>query len=418
MPPDTSPNPAAHGFHLMAKPAGPACNLACTYCFYLEKKAFFPEDAASRMSGEVLEAYTRKYIAAQPGRNVVFAWQGGEPTLAGMDFFRQALALQQKYGQGRSIENTLQTNGTLLNDDWCRFLAANRFLVGLSLDGPPAVHDALRRDPAGKATSPKVLRAWELLRRQGAEVNVLSCVNRESAQEPLAVYRFLKESGVRFIQFIPVVEREPDEAAKALGLSLAAPPSPSRPGFSGRPTPWSVDPEGYGAFLNAIFDEWVHNDVGRVFVMNFEWVLGAWAGAPPGVCHLAPRCGQSLIVEKNGDVYSCDHFMYPDFCLGNIVTDDLGAMLGSQAQRLFGEAKESALPPSCLSCPFLPACRGGCPKQRFAASDQGEPGLNYLCAGFKSFLSRTEPAMKRMLALLRSGAPAARIMEELSGSAP
>ncbi|MEW5733572.1 MAG: anaerobic sulfatase maturase [Thermodesulfobacteriota bacterium] len=396
----------------MAKPAGPTCNLACETCFYLEKKTFFPGEKAFRMTEEVLDAYTRKYISAFPGPGVVFAWQGGEPALRGIEFFKRAVALQKKYGSDRHIENTFQTNGTLLTEDWCGFLAVNNFLVGLSLDGPPEIHDVLRRDRAGKPSAERVLSALALLRRHGAEVNVLCCVHRENARRPLDVYRFFRDRGIRFIQFIPVVEREPDPQAKIQGLALAAPSSPGRPEASGSPTPWSVRPEEYGAFLNAVFDEWVRNDVGRVFVMNFEWALGAWAGAAPGVCYLSSRCGSSLILEHNGDVYSCDHYMYPGFRLGNILTDDLAALVRSERQLAFGAAKETSLPGYCLSCRWLFACRGGCPKQRFAASPDGEPGMNLLCAGLQSFYGHIEPHMSRILALLRSGTPAAKIMAE------
>lgn len=400
------PAPAKRGFHLMAKPVGPRCNLRCTYCFYREKEVFFSDQATFLMPDDVLEAYVRKYIASQPGNLVVFDWQGGEPVLAGMNFFRRALDLQKKYGAGKHIHNTLQTNGTLLDDAWCAFLARNKFLVGLSLDGPAAVHDACRVDRDGGGTCADVLRALGLLQRHGVDVNVLATVNRESSRHPLEVYRFFREHGVQYIQFIPVVEREPEAAAEKPEPPRAAGPSLAQ----GQPFPavtaWSVEPEPYGEFLLGIFREWSKADVGAVFVMNFEWALGAWAGAGPGVCYLAPRCGQSLILEHNGDIYSCDHFMYPGYRLGNILDGDLRKTAESQEQLAFGAAKETALPGYCRACEFLFACRGGCPKHRFRRSPEGEPGLNYLCAGLKEFYREANPLLKRMADLIRRGIPA------------
>jgi len=397
----------------MAKPVGPACNLRCTYCFYREKKAFFPDTFAPgpnpRMSGEVLEAYIREFIAAQPGPEATFEWQGGEPALAGLDFFCRAVQLQKKYGQGKRISNSFQTNGTLLDDDWCAFLARHHFLVGLSLDGPPALHDVFRVDAGGNPTSERVLSAFHRLREHQVEVNVLACVNAKTSQEPLEVYCFFRDQGVRFIQFIPIVERMPDLKAKDLGLSLAGPPSLKGDNEKPALMPWSVDPEDYGQFLARIFEKWVGTDVGKVFVMNFEWTLGAFAGAGPGVCYLAPTCGRNLILEHNGDVFSCDHFMYPDFRLGNILTDNLADMVDSAFQVHFGQTKKTALPATCLACEFLFACHGGCPKHRFACTPKGEPGLNYLCQGFQLFYRAAAPAMERMAELLRQGVPVAKI---------
>ena len=398
------------GFHLMAKPAGPRCNLHCEYCFYLEKEAFFPESKVCRMSDEVLEAYTRKYIESQPGPSVVFAWQGGEPTLMGIDFFQRALDFQKKYNMGKQITNTLQTNGTILDEAWCVFLSRNNFLVGLSIDGPAAVHDAFRVDRAGKPTSAKVLRALKMMQRHGVEINVLASVNSETSQHPLEVYRFFKQQGVQFIQFIPIIEREPDSEAERLGISFAAPPSPTQEEEATTVTPWSVEPQKYGEFLIRVFEEWRRNDVGKIFVMNFEWSLGAWAGAPAGVCYLSPRCGLNLIIEHNGDIFSCDHFMYPAYRLGNILEGRLRRMVQSRNQIAFGASKETALPGYCRGCDVLFACRGGCPKQRFAKSPDGEPGLNYLCTGFKGFYHHVNPYMKHMMKLIHNGIPVKKIM--------
>ena len=398
-------------FHLMAKPAGPVCNLRCRYCFYREKEAFFPGEKALFMPEEVLEAYTREYIRSQPGSSVLFEWQGGEPALAGLDFFRKALEFQKKYNQGKEISNSFQTNGTLLDEAWCAFLSRNRFLVGLSLDGPEAVHDAFRVDRDGGPTFSRVLDSLRLMQRHGVAFNVLAAVNRESSKKPLEVYRFFRDEGVQFIQFVPIVEREADAEAERLGLSLAVPPSLDGEGPSAAVTPWSVKPEAYGDFLVGVFDEWVRNDVGRVFVMNFEWALAAWAGVGPGMCHLAPRCGRNLILEHNGDVFSCDHFMYPAYRLGNIREDDLGDMVRSERQAAFGASKETALPAYCRRCDVLFVCRGGCLKHRFGRTPDGDPGLNYLCGGFKKFYHHAGHFMKRMTELIGRGLPVAKIME-------
>jgi uncharacterized protein len=402
---------ANEGFHLMAKPAGPACNLKCAYCFYREKRTFFPEEKSFRMSDDILETFIREYIDSRPGPSIVFEWQGGEPALAGLDFFRRALDLQKKYGAGRRIDNSLQTNGTLLDDEWCAFLKENNFLVGLSLDGPEAVHDAFRLDRAGRPTFGKAFNALRMMRKHGVEVNVLATVNRESAKHPLEVYRFFREQGVRFIQFIPVVEREADPKARRMGIPLAVPPSLAREEPSADVTCFSVEPKQYGEFLVSVFDEWIGHDVGEIFAMNFEWTLGAWAGAMPGMCHVSPECGQNLIVEHNGDVYSCDHYMYPAYRLGNILRDRLIDMVRSKRQIAFGAAKKAALPGCCRRCDFLFACRGGCPKHRFASTPDGEHGLNYLCSGFKQFYRHVDPSMKRMTELIYAGKPVKQIME-------
>jgi uncharacterized protein len=411
-PPEAGISPLAkEGFHLMAKPAGPSCNLHCTYCFYLEKQVFLRDKASSRMSDEVLEAYTRQYIQSQPGSLVTFEWQGGEPSLVGIEFFRRALELQKKYGLEKEIANSLQTNGTLLDDDWCEFLARNHFLVGLSLDGPEPVHDAYRVNREGKGTSDTVLKSLQRMQQQGVQVNVLVAVNNMNSTQPLEVYRFLRQHGVQFIQFIPIVERQADPEAKALGIRLALPPALNRADLSTAVTSWSVEPKQYGEFLIRIFDEWVSNDVGKVFVMNFEWTLAAWARVRPAVCYLAPRCGRNLIMESNGDIFSCDHFMYPAYRLGNILQDRLPDLVDSTQQLAFGTSKEAALPRDCRECDFLFVCRGGCPKHRFRKTPDGEPGLNYLCAGFKDFLQHGEPGMKRLVELIRRGIPAQKIME-------
>ncbi len=366
------------------------------------------------MSEKVLEAYTREYIRAQPGPFVLFDWQGGEPTLMGLDFFQTALDFQKKYADGKQISNTLQTNGTLIDEKWCSFLSKNRFLVGLSMDGPEFVHDAHRVYRDGKPTFAKVFDSFKMMMKHGVEVNVLATVNRESSHNPLEVYHFFRESGVRFIQFIPIVEREAGFDHGNSFLSFAAHLSLTQKINSAIVMRFSVDPEQYGEFLIRIFDEWIRNDVGRIFVMNFEWALGSWARVMPGVCYLAPCCGQNMILEHNGDVFSCDHFMYPDYRLGNILDDSLKSMVESRKQMEFGASKKTDLPGYCRSCDFLFACNGGCPKHRFSASPDGDPGLNYLCNGLKKFYSHVDPSMKSMLELIRSGIPVHKIMRSES----
>jgi uncharacterized protein len=402
------------GYHLMAKPTGPACNLNCAYCFYTEKQALFGGTKKTRMSEQVLEQYIKKYISGQDAPEISFVWQGGEPALMGVDFFKCALRLQKKYAGGKKITNSLQTNGTLINESWCRFLVENRFLVGLSLDGPAPIHDRYRVDSAGRPTFQAVLKTLKLLQHYRVDYNVLACVTRESAYRPLEVYRFLKEEGVQFIQFIPVVERMPDEAAKKMGLRLAVPPA-----GSGREEaavmPFSVEPEAYGDFLSRIFDEWVRHDVGATFVMNFEAALGAWMGLDAATCVFARQCGRSLVMEHNGEIFSCDHYVYPSNRLGNILTDLPHELISSRVQAQFGRAKESALPRACRHCSVLFACRGECPKHRFLKTEQGEPGLNYLCKGYQKFFSHIDKYMRAMAAILNSGYPAETIMEAVDG---
>ncbi len=393
-------------FALMAKPIGPACNLRCAYCFYLEKEALFSDADGYRMSDEVLEAYVRKYIASQPSGPVQFSWQGGEPALMGLDFYRKATQLQRQYANGKQVRNTLQTNGTLLDDEWGRFLARGKWLVGLSLDGPREVHDEYRLDARGKGSFDAVMRGLEVLKKHKVEFNVLASVTPASTDRPLEVYEFLKQAGVKFVQFMPIVERLPDEAAKELGLQLAVGVHAGERLQRLNMTPWSVSPEAYGKFLCRIFDEWVRNDVGEFFVMNFEWGMAWRMGTPTQVCQFMPVCGRSPIIEHNGDIYACDHYVYPEYRLGNVLTDDLQEMIQSDKQCAFGQAKLDALPQYCRQCPVGPACWGECPKRRFLESPEGAPGLNYLCAGYKRFFDHAGPYMEAIARLMRSGQPA------------
>jgi len=399
----------------MAKPAGPACNLNCEYCFYLEKKALFGEAEKYRMSDAVLRAYVEKYIAAQPTPVVEFVWQGGEPTLPGIDFFKKAVALQRPFAHLKTIRNSLQTNGTLLTDKWCEFLKKHDFMVGLSLDGPREIHEIYRRDRGGKGTFDAVMRGLGLLQKHKVEYNVMACVGRNTAGRPLDVYRFFRDEGVEFIQFTPIVERTPDAESSRLGLRLASPAPLDRDERETEVTPWTVEPGAYGDFLIAVYEEWVRRDVGKVFVMNFEWALNAWIGNASPVCIHAEQCGRSVVLEHNGDVYACDHCVYPRFRLGNILSDSLPGMIDKSLRYSLGAAKEAALPRYCRECEVLAACRGGCPKHRFARTYCDEPGLHYLCPGYRKFFLHIRKYLSVMAQLLENGLPAPLVMEALKG---
>ncbi|MCX6346246.1 MAG: anaerobic sulfatase maturase [Armatimonadetes bacterium] len=393
------------GFHIMTKPAGPACNLDCKYCFYTEKSSLFGDCGSTRMSDEVLEAFVIKYISSQSVPEVAFAWQGGEPLLMGLDFFKNVIELQKKYAQGKRITNSMQTNGTLLTDEWCEFLAANEFLVGLSMDGPEGVHNQYRVDRSGQPTFDAVKGGLKLLKKHGVEFNILACVNNISSKKPLDVYRFFKRQGAQFIQFIPIVERWASVSEKEAGLKLSYPPNLQGAPEEKQVTPWSVEPGRFGDFMIRVFDEWVQNDIGSMFVMNFEWTLSAWMGISSGICSFARTCGDCLAMEHNGDIYACDHYVYPEYKLGNILTHSPHELLGSNQQMEFGSLKETALPKQCLDCPALRLCRGECPKHRFMKAEDGEPALNYLCAGYRKYFEHVDPYMKIMAQRLERGLP-------------
>ncbi len=395
----------------MAKPVGPVCNLDCRYCFYTEKEALFPKNHTYRMSNEVLETFIQNYIESQPLSPVPFVWQGGEPALAGLDFYREVVRLQNKYAHGKQITNALQTNGTLLDESWCEFMARNNFLVGLSLDGPQDIHDYYRVDRNDRPTFEAVMRGLELLKKHGVEFNVLACVTKLSAKRPLDVYKFLKKQGVRFIQFIPVIERLPDSDAQKKGLRLAAPASPHQEQILSEITDWTVEPAAHGNFLIKIFDEWIRSDVGSMFVMNFEWALSSWVNGISCACTFSENCGQCLVMEHNGDVYSCDHYVYRDYWLGNILNTDLRQIAESEKQLRFGRDKQETLPECCKKCDVLFACHGDCPKHRFVKGGKDRPRVSYLCEGYKSFFKHIAPYMKKIRQLLRQGRPAEMIME-------
>ncbi|MFP5108425.1 anaerobic sulfatase maturase [Neobacillus sp. C211] len=399
-------------FHILAKPTGPICNLDCKYCFYTEKEVYYPKNHSFRMSDDVLESYIKQYIDSQDTQEIIFAWQGGEPTLIGLDFFLKAVALQKKYANGKRITNTIQTNGTLLDDRWCEFFSAERFLVGLSLDGPEAIHDKYRIDRGGKPTFELVMKGISLLKKHHVEFNVLTCVTRHSAYKALEIYHFFKQQEIQYIQFIPIVEREVNEGAAELSLRHATPPSFLVEEAQQTVTPWTVEPEMYGDFLIQIFNEWVLKDAGSVFVMNFEWALAAWIGIPSPICIFAEECGRAVAMEHNGELFSCDHYVYPEYRLGNI-TDGLLNSINHPAQLAFGRKKRDTLPSVCRSCQVRFACQGECPKHRFLVSDQNEPGLNYLCASYKKYFTHITPYMKIMKQLLQDGLPASYIKEIL-----
>jgi uncharacterized protein len=363
------------------------------------------------MSDEVLGAYIRQYIEAQDVPEISFAWQGGEPTLLGVDFFRRAVELQKRYAGGKRITNALQTNGTLLDEEWCEFLADNRFLIGLSIDGPRELHDAYRVDKQQRPTFDAVVRGLELLKSHRVEFNTLTVVNRLNSERPLEVYRFLKEIGSGFIQFIPLVERVAPTRLKVLGFDFNEPPLAGVADQDASPvTPWSVESKQYGEFLCAIFDEWVSGDVGRVFVQLFDVALGNWLGKGSSLCVFAEKCGAALAMEHNGDVYACDHYVYPQYRLGNLMNASLGEMVASPQQQKFGQDKQSTLPDYCRRCEVRFACNGECPKHRFIRTPDGEDGLNYLCAAYKRFFNHVDNPMKIMANLIRANRAAAEIM--------
>lgn len=397
---DAQKQTAPVAFMTMLKPAGSACNLDCTYCYYLDKAAQYGGREAV-MSDELLELYIRQYIEANEVPTVQFCWHGGEPLLLGLDFYRRALELQRKYADGKRIENTLQTNGTLVDERWCELFARGNFLVGLSLDGPADVHDAFRLTKGGRPTFDRVMRTVEFFRRSGVEYNTLSVVNRLSEGRGAEIYRFFRDTvGSRYMQFLPAVEHVVDVE----GFHRPMIVSPDREGA--RPAEWSVTAEGYGEFLCDLFDQWVVGDVGQVFVQLFDATLAQWCGVEPGVCSMGETCGDALVVEHNGDVYSCDHFVYPEHRLGNIRETPLVEIYRSEARRAFGLAKRNALPAECLSCRYYFACRGECPKHRFETGADG-CRKNSLCAGLMRYFRHAEPYMDCMRDLLsRQQSPA------------
>ncbi len=407
--PKQSAEPRA--FNVMTKPIGSICNLNCTYCYYLEKQALFPQKKDWRMNDTILETFIRDYIEAQEVPEVSFVWQGGEPSLLGIDFFRKVIELEKKYAGGKRIENAFQTNGTLINEDWAAFFADNGFLVGISIDGPRECHDANRVTRAGAPSFDLVLEGIRQLKRFGAEFNTLTVVGEHNVRRGVEVYEFLREIGSGFIQFIPLVERPAPPSDAPMRFASAPDLLSGRLGGS-EVLPWSVKPEDYGKFLCDIYDVWVRRDVGKTFVQLFDVALCAWAGVPAPLCVFREKCGKALALEHNGDVFSCDHFVYPRFKLGNLLEKKLGILADSEAQKRFGEMKLKSLPRVCRKCGVRFVCNGECPKHRFCVSPDGEPGLNYFCAAYKKFFTHVSPTMTRMKKLLEEGRAPAEIMNE------
>ncbi|MEE8457537.1 MAG: anaerobic sulfatase maturase [Acidimicrobiia bacterium] len=391
-------------FHLLAKPTGPICNLDCEYCFFLSKEMLYPGDRF-RMADEMLETYISQLFASQRGPDVNVAWQGGEPTMMGLEFFKRSVELVEKHRKpNQRVSYTIQTNGVLIDERWSAFFKNHGFLVGLSVDGPQALHDAYRVDKRGKGSFERVMAGYEHLRTADVDVNVLCTVHAANQNHPLDVYRFFRdEMGVRFIQFIPIVERATEALLPLANLGWSTSRKESRPLYlqSGHHvTNRSVGAEAYGRFLIEIFDEWVKRDVGEVFVQMFDVALASWHGEPGALCIFSETCGLALALEHNGDLYSCDHYVEPDFLLGNIVETPMIELIASDKQRAFGNAKRDTLPQYCRDCEVRFACHGGCPRNRFISTPVGEDRLNYLCAGYKAFFNHVDPAMKLMSRLL------------------
>jgi len=396
--------PAA--FNVMVKPIGSVCNLNCTYCYYLEKKKLYTGIESFRMPDNILEEFTKQYIEANEVPVVTFTWQGGEPTLMGLDFFRKAVGYQKKYAGGKRIENAFQTNGTMLNDEWCKFFKDNNILVGISIDGAEHNHDHFRKTSSGAPTFRKVIKGIELLQKNRVEFNTLSVVNSYNVHFASETYRFLKSIGSVFMQFLPVVERIAEDLPEEMLKLVSYDYNGSAP-LAG----WSVNGKDYGNFLITIFDEWVRNDVAKYYVQIFDSTLANWVGEMPGVCVYADTCGDALVMEHNGDVYSCDHFVYPGYFLGNILERPLIEMARSQEQFDFGVRKRTSLPRRCLMCEYLFACHGECPKHRIAVTDNGEQGLNHLCEGFKMYYRHVTPYMDFMAEELKNKRAPANVMQ-------
>ena len=403
---DNIANPFAKPLYVMLKPAGAHCNLACKYCYYLEKNKLYPTAQRHLMSDEMLEQFTREYIDVQTMNQVLFTWHGGEPLLRSIDFYRKALSLQQKYAGGRRIDNVIQTNGTLLTDEWCEFFAQNHWLVGISIDGPQPDHDHYRLTAAGKPSWKKVMQGIKLLKKHGVEWNAMAVVNAYNANHPLEFYRFFKENGCQFLQFTPIVERLTRHED---GRTLASLADKDEISLSEA----SVAPEQWGYFLCAIFDEWVRKDVGKIFVEIFDCTLANWMGISPGICAYSKECGHAGVMEHNGDVYSCDHFVFPEYKLGNIRDHSLIDMLYGEQQQEFSRLKHSSLPRQCKECDMEFACHGECPKNRFMKDKYGDSGLNYLCPGYYHYYQHVAPYMDYMKQELMAQRPPSNIMKVL-----
>ena len=395
-------SPFSHPIYVMAKPVGSQCNLACRYCYYLEKKGLYPQSTRMIMDEGLLERFISQYIAAQTQREVLFVWHGGEPLLLPLDFYRKVLVLQQKHAHGHVIDNSLQTNGTLLTDDWCKFLKDNHWLVGVSIDGPQVLHDAFRKNKSGRGSFADVVKGMDMLNRHGVEWNAMAVVNSLNAEHPKEFYHFFRDMGCRYIQFTPIVERV---GASSPLVNLSKDDKLDM-------TPETVSPRQWGNFLCSVFDEWVPNDVGEYFIQIFDATLANWLGVEPGVCSMARSCGNALAIEHNGDVYSCDHFVFPDYRLGNIRQESLVSLVYGERQNEFRKMK-SSLPTQCRRCSFEFACHGECPKNRLCHTVDGETGLNYLCSGYLQFFRHVAPYMDFMAEEWRADRAPANVMDAI-----
>ncbi|MBQ7987785.1 MAG: anaerobic sulfatase-maturation protein [Bacteroidaceae bacterium] len=396
-------NPIPRPLYVMAKPVGSRCNLACTYCYYLEKQVQAGVPDRGVMSDDMLELFVREYIRSRRAPHVCFTWHGGEPLLRGLAFYRRAVELQHRYAEGCEVSNSLQTNGLLLTPEWCRFLHDEGWLVGLSIDGPRSMHDAFRRDAKGRPTWERVLRAARMLDEYGVEWNAMVAVNTVVAASPSAFYRFFRdELRCRYLQLSPVVECYVDRGGRR---RLASPDD-----ADAKLAPYSVGSDEWGRFLCGVFDEWVVSDVGHVFVETFDATLACWMGVAPGICVYGRECGHAAVLEADGSVYSCDHYVFPSYRLGDLATQSLRSLLDDERQRLFGQAKWRSLPHQCRECEWLFACYGECPRLRFCTTPQGEPGLNYLCEGYRRYFRHVAPAMDFMKKELLAGRPASNVM--------
>lgn len=406
---DNIATPFAKPLYVMLKPAGAHCNLACKYCYYLEKNNLYQNSHRHLMSDEMLEQFTREYIEAQTMPQVLFTWHGGEPLMRSIDFYKKALTLQKKYAHGKQIDNVIQTNGTLLTDEWCEFFAKNHWLVGISIDGPQEYHDHYRVTPAGKPSWEKVMQGIQLLKKHRVEWNAMAVVNAYNAEHPLEFYHFFRDNGCQYLQFTPIVERLTEHEDGRTLASLA----------DDREIPLadaSVTPQQWGNFLCTIFDDWVRHDVGKTFVEIFDCTLANWMGVLPGICAYSKECGHAGVMEHNGDVYSCDHFVFPEYKLGNIRDQSLIDMLYGEKQQAFSRLKHTSLPRQCKECDMEFACHGECPKNRFEKDKYGEPGLNYLCQGYYQYYSHVAPYMDFMKRELLAQRPPANIMNVLKNN--
>ena len=406
---DNIATPFAKPLYVMLKPAGAHCNLACKYCYYLEKNNLYQNTPRHLMTDEMLEQFTREYIEAQTMPQVLFTWHGGEPLMRSIDFYKKALALQKKYAHGKQIDNVIQTNGTLLTDEWCEFFAKNHWLVGFSIDGPQEYHDHYRVTPAGKPSWEKVMQGIQLLKKHRVEWNAMAVVNAYNAEHPLEFYHFFRDNGCQYLQFTPIVERLTEHEDGRTLASLA----------DDREIPLadaSVTPQQWGNFLCTIFDDWVRHDVGKTFVEIFDCTLANWMGVLPGICAYSKECGHAGVMEHNGDVYSCDHFVFPEYKLGNIREQSLIDMLYGEKQQAFSRLKHTSLPRQCKECDMEFACHGECPKNRFEKDKYGEPGLNYLCQGYYQYYTHVAPYMDFMKRELLAQRPPANIMNVLKNN--